>query len=85
MKDEIFRNMSKHILQVTVGFTLLSLLVYCKQNNKPWQLESPDDQVRVEIGIQKIMSSERPYYSVYRSDAQGYGKHAWLKSNGKND
>ena len=57
--------MIKNILYVSLGMALISLLVYCKQNDKPWHLDSPDGNLRLEVAIQKLMTSERLFYSVY--------------------
>lgn len=51
-------------IQAIFGFALISILVHCEKNDRPWQLESPDGRVRIEVSRQKLMSSERLFYSV---------------------
>ena len=64
--------MNRSIPKTMAGLSLIILMGSCQQNNSSWQLDSPGQQVRVEISMQGSEDSERLYYQVYIMDRDSY-------------
>ncbi len=74
MPEEKTKTMTKNIILTTLCLVLVPLLHYCKKNDSPWQLDSPDHKIRIEISKQTLMSSDRLYYSIYRQKNGSYSQ-----------
>lgn len=64
--------MKKYGIQGIICLVLLSLLFFCKRNERPWQLYSPDKQIRAEISKKELISSDRLFYTLYQEQNGTY-------------
>ncbi len=58
--------MNKNKLKVFAGSLLLIIMCSCQQNPGSWKLESPDQQIRVEINLSDQGEAAKLHYTVSR-------------------
>lgn len=58
--------MKRNTLKNSAGFFLLIILCSCQQNKGSYKLESPDQQIRVEVKLPEPGKSDMLNYSVFR-------------------
>ncbi|MEN8228916.1 MAG: glycoside hydrolase family 97 catalytic domain-containing protein [Bacteroidota bacterium] len=64
--------MTKLMYGIVAGLTFLTTLFQCSPDDGSWKLESPDQQIRVNIHQQELNSSNRLFYSVYRKENRSF-------------